>query len=900
MKEKWFSLDIKEIEKKLKTNAASGLSRKAARSRGNRGGGHLFYIPFRSPWHLFLELFTDVSLVLLLLGAVFALFFGKEEYFEGIPLVAVIVCNLIFCGIMYLRSQRMMESLSSFFYPMARVIRSGRLFHTDSRNVVVGDVILLEPGDVLCCDARLVSSDKLHVKMRVKKDKYIELDKNADTVVDEREQRAWCMPNMVHAGSIIEKGNARAIVTAQGKYTYLGAMTGGIALPMSDEPPVLLKRMRKQFFTVNIAMLIAVFPFTVLSLLFGKMLSVGDSPLSVAFLCGLSVAATVMSQLICTLFKLYYTDKIRKLLLGRNASVIKSVEAFDKLASADYIFMTDGCAVTDGILHFERAVCAEGELRNYQRLNKTAITFAEYAYIYHATATQMLTTGAGRTEAHFYGIREFIEKSRIDVGALKIRCAVSSYSSGNMTTISERVCFTDKGETKFLNVSHSKGSIKNCRFIMLGGVKQPFSTDGIRELEKRVDKYEAAGLTPIFFTVASNVTMSDECFIGMIVLKEGIDESLEKNIFQLAHYGCKVISFVSPNAMPKIPAVMLGNGVTAKNTFIINKLPITYNFGKISAYSGFGSEDIGRLIDFAHSKHKSVVVIGFSEGAADIADKADGFITASAINPKISGYLDEEITTTEISGQYGGVTCPQTVKEKADCIISRPSDGRGGLAAIIEVFGGIREVRRNISDYLRYMLSSNIICVLMVALPMLFGNAILDARHIMLCAFVFNMFTFFTFMLRKQGAVRRNKKDYCSLCSVTDYFKGDLAIVIPSAAASLWAILSPLLLDLIIGGYDYKQEFLFIPLVLLHIAASVMVQYGDDWSKLKYVYKNVLLLVEIGIAVLITAFAFAFVGFGGMLGFSDGFMEMPYFILSFTPIPIYVLLFIWLNQIKRN
>ena len=83
MNEKWFKLSIEDIEKKLKTNAASGLSPRAARSRGSKSAGQLFYLPRKSFWRMFLDIISDFALVILVLGAAFSLFFEIEEYIKG-------------------------------------------------------------------------------------------------------------------------------------------------------------------------------------------------------------------------------------------------------------------------------------------------------------------------------------------------------------------------------------------------------------------------------------------------------------------------------------------------------------------------------------------------------------------------------------------------------------------------------------------------------------------------------------------------------------------------------------------------------------------------------------------------------------------------------------------------
>ena len=139
-----------------------------------------------------------------------------------------------------------MESLSALFLPTARVIRGGKLYILDYKDVVVGDVIMIEKGDIIGVDARLVYSDNLKVKMRVDKKSEKELAKYANGAVNPEELYAENMVNMIHAGSVVQEGNGRAVVIATGSYTYLGSMVGGLSQGTDDELPDTLKILQKK------------------------------------------------------------------------------------------------------------------------------------------------------------------------------------------------------------------------------------------------------------------------------------------------------------------------------------------------------------------------------------------------------------------------------------------------------------------------------------------------------------------------------------------------------------------------------------------------------------------------------------------------------------------------------
>ena len=896
MNEKWFALDVKQIERKLKTNAASGLTRKAARSRGIKNSGHLLYVPRRAPWRLVLDIFSDFSLIILLLGAVFSLFFEAEERIRGIVVLVLALCNLGFCLIVYFRSRRMMESLTSFFYPTARVIRNGRLHHMDFRYVVVGDVLLLEKGDVLCCDVRLVTSESLKVKMRLDKERFVDLDKDAEAVVSAAENRASRMDNMVHGGSVIESGSARAIVTAVGKYTYLGAMTGGIPLPYSDRSSDLLKKIKKHFSKINFAMLIAVIPFSVISLLFGNLIVGRDSFLSAAFLTALAIASTAMSQLICTMFEIFYTNKVRKLVTGTDPIVFKSIDSFDKIKNTDYIFLLDGCALTDGRMHFASAASSEGEIRNFNSLNRTAVSFAEYVHLYHIAATTSLTTGISGSGDYLDGVGEFVEKSCVDANALKIRCTVMSYTPGNMHDVPETISFLDQGIRFELSVSRTISPLYKCKSAMFGGEWCNLSAEGIRNFERMWKRYESEGMIPLLFTVSSeHNSYSSTCFLGIVALKDGVDENLDRNLSRLKTLGCNVISFVGSDNAPKIPSSLTRNCVS-KAMFVQSRLPITYKFGTINAYSGLNESDIIDLISFAHSHGKSVTVVGFTQSALKIAERADNFVSCSSVSPRISGYLDEEIYTAEVVGQRGSSNCSYAMKEKCNCILPRPKKGRGGLASLVSAICDIRTVYNNISDCIRYLIATQIISIVIVGIPMLFGDAVLDAQHVILGAFTFGMISLFAFIMRKNLAFVKPRKNYCDAKRIKDYFVGDKAIIISGIASSLCAVSLPWIINLFDGKYDiYKTEVLFTSYILLYVTAFVAVYYGNNFNKIKNIYRNIFVIVEMVFAIIFLLACFLWNGLGFLFGIVNV-MPLQYFMIAILPVIVYVLLFTLFNR----
>ena len=893
MNEKWFELSVDQIEKKLKTNAASGLSRKAARSRVNVAAGEVFIVPKKNPLRLLGELWSDFALILLFFAAVIALFF--EEYQTGLTVLLLLLFLLVASFFLYYRSSRTVESLSSFFYPTARVIRGGKLFYVDFRSVVPGDVLLIEAGDILCCDARLVTSDGLRVQMRVNRERYMPLEKKASAFVRAGENRAYEMANMLHAGSIVTEGSGRAIVTAVGKYTYLGAMTGGIVLPVKKGVPETVVSLRKNCSKINMISLLAVLPLSLVSLLFSYN-NGGTILLSSAFLTALALAATTMSQLFCTLGTLFYTTWIRRIAMQSNGVVIRSVESLETLADIDYLFMLDGCVLTDGLLHFHSAYVSDGEIRNFDVPNESIKCLAELVSMYHDASTRTLTTGISGAGSYLRGMEEFLSQSKVDRGALRIRCSTISYASGNMTDTPERLDYTDRGERYNLRVSRNSRILEQCRTVLLGNQTQRLSEEGRHELERVLSQGAEEHLSPLIFARATG-NEDSLCFVGVLMLREGTDSRWAESLRRLDRCGCKVIAFSKVRTnVPNIPAHLTQSPCVFKHQFAQHNAPLTHGFGRFRTYVGFDDADISVLLRYAREQGKRIALVGFGEQAAELAPLADALITCAPTHTRTSGYLDEEIQTVDRLGQPSALCCPQTVKQNADCLVSRPIGGMGGLSSIASAISQIKNARLHFSAFLRYLICTQIIKILAIAVPMLFGNSILDARHIMLYSGMLDLIALLGSLY--EPAIRRDRirKDYCSARSLRDYFTGDSPMMVATLVSCASLILPELFGAFAVGGhYHEKVEVMFLSLLLLQMCASVLIKYGTVLSSLKNIWKDRFLVLQVLLAFVFSLLCFVWTDFGNLFDI-ELFPSLAYALLIPVPSILFVAVFVLMTK----
>ncbi|MBE6534273.1 MAG: cation-transporting P-type ATPase, partial [Ruminococcaceae bacterium] len=887
--EKWFALSVKQTEAKLKTNAATGLSRKAARSRALNDNGKLFYTKTKRPYRMLLDILSDFALILLLITIVASIVFDEGQ--SPAVVLALAVFSIIISFFYYYRAQRSMESMNTLFRPTAKVIRNGKLYKIDFDNVVVGDVLLLEKGDIIACDARIVTSNSLKVMMRVDKEKYELLEKNAEWAINPNEKNPKEFRNILHAGSVIEEGSARVIAVATGRYTYLGALTGGIAEPYSDNVPAELKKLRKYCSKISMLSMICVLPFCIISLLFGH-LSDGEVTLSSAFLTALAITVSTMSQLVCTHFKIFFVSKIKKLLNAESPVAIRTTGAFDKLADIKYLFLLDGASLTDGILHFDRAYTAEGEINKFDSPTQTTKELFEYAYMYRSSDASMLSVGTREPERFAKGLDEFLGLYKLDTEALKIRRPVKSYVIGNADGDSDKVFYAQDGRGMVLSVSFTPDVISQCAYVHVGGQFKRLNSMGIDRFRHEWTRYSSQGKKVLIFTVStmeSGDSSAQRCFIGMIVLREGVDKSAAQGIASLQKSGIKVVSFVggNPNA-PAIP-VEAQIGLSAdKSDFLNGKVDITYKFGDVSTYYGLNEKDVEALVDYAHSKGESVGVVGFSDYAQNVIEKSDVFVSCSDIRFNKGKKFYEELKNLELSGTNTSASCIQTIKAESDILIQRPSFGKGGLSSLAYAAMQIGVACRNLSVFFKYLLGVWVARICISAVPMSLGIQTLDARHLLLFGFVLDFFALHMFATDSSGIPDRLKSEDFRIKDLKTQIVSNGGFFISVIIASLSVIILPRLIGMIeyFGKFECITEYSFIAAIWLQIGILYYVRYASV-SKLTRIFKN-----KYFIGILIGAVVFTVMAlWSNSIGLLFGFEKTPilYFALSFMHLLLFAL-----------
>ena len=214
------SISIKDVEINLKTDTLSGLTDKEVKLRSKKGKNEIEKKKKESIFIKFIKQFKDALILILLGAAILSVIVNKDEWIDSVVILFVVLLNACLGVIQEERAERALDAIANLSSPKAKVIRNGRRYLVDAKDIVVGDIIEFEAGDLIPADARLLEVNNLKVDESALTGESETINKRAievsiDTPLAER-------INMVYSTSVVTNGFGSAIVCAIGMDTEVG------------------------------------------------------------------------------------------------------------------------------------------------------------------------------------------------------------------------------------------------------------------------------------------------------------------------------------------------------------------------------------------------------------------------------------------------------------------------------------------------------------------------------------------------------------------------------------------------------------------------------------------------------------------------------------------------------
>ncbi|KYH36677.1 MAG: ATPase [Candidatus Bathyarchaeota archaeon B24] len=346
MEKHWHSLEIKEVYAKL-GSSPRGLSSEEAEERLSKYGfNELREVRRISALQIFINQFKSLFVLILIFAAVvsalISISHGSEEFADAIVIAAIVVINAVVGFIQEYRSEKALEAMKRLTAPKARVLRDGEVQNIPARLVVPGDIVLLEEGDRIPADCRLIEASELRTDEAVLTGESTPVEKT--TMVLDPETPLHDRRNMVFMGTHVVSGRGRGIVVATGMNTEFGKIAEQVQTIEFEEPPLKVKLDK---FARRMAYLIAALCIAI----FGLEVFRGD-PLIESFMIAVALAVSAVPEGLPAITTITLALGAKEM-AGRNA-IVRRLASVETLGSTTFICSDKTGTLTRGEMTVRR------------------------------------------------------------------------------------------------------------------------------------------------------------------------------------------------------------------------------------------------------------------------------------------------------------------------------------------------------------------------------------------------------------------------------------------------------------------------------------------------------------------------------------------------------------------
>lgn len=683
MKE-WYQMREDEVLEALGSDANGLSSEKAEALLKAHGENVLRETKKKSVWRVFAEQFADLLVIILIIAAIISMISGNVE--STIVIFAVITMNAILGTVQHEKAEKSLASLKTLSAPTAKVLRGGVKGEIPSAQVVKGDILLLEAGDMVTADGRILESYSLQVNESSLTGESTNVEKK--TVVLEGEKALGDRINMVYSGSLVTGGRAVVLVTATGMETEIGKIAALMNATKEKRTPL---QVSLDKFGSQLAIVIMIISAVVFVLSLYRKMPVLDS---LMFAVALAVAAIpeALSSIV-TIVQAMGTQK-----MAREHAIIKDLKAVESLGCVSVI-----CSDKTGTLTQNKMTVQQVYI-NHQTMEADALDLKQQSHRY-LLYDAILTNDSAIVEGQSIG--DPTEVALLEMGRkADIKEDILKEMMPRMEEIpfdSDRKLMSTKYRLHGVPTILVKGALdillKRTDRIRIGDEIRPITEQDVKEILDKNQAFSEQGLRVLAFAYKEaqanqQLTLDEEdhlIFIGLVSMIDPPREESREAVSEAKRAGIRPVMITGDH---KITATAIaeqigifGEGdmaVTGPELDEMSDVELDENIEKISVYARVSPENKIRIVDAWQRKGAVTAMTGDGVNDAPALKKADIGVAMG-------------ITGTEVS------------KDAASMILTDDN-----FATIIKAVANGRNVYRNIKNAVKFLLSGNMAGIMAV------------------------------------------------------------------------------------------------------------------------------------------------------------------------------------------
>ena len=701
MKQYYLQTKAKVLEE-LKTGSGGLSSQQAKDNLTKYGKNALIEGKKKTTLQVFLEQFKDLMVIILIIAAVISAFTGELE--STLVIIAVLILNAILGTVQHIKAEKSLESLKSLSSPSAKVLRDGKKIEIDSKDVVPGDIMLLEAGDMVTADGRILENFSLQVNESSLTGESTNIDK-ADVEFD-HEMPLGDRINMVYSSSLVTYGRANVVVTATGMNTEIGKIASLINETKERRTPLQISLDK---FSSKLATAILIICAIVLGLQIWR-----GQPIMDALLFAVALAVAAIPEALSSIVTIVQAMGTQK--MAKENAIIKNLAAVESLGSVSVICSDKTGTLTQNKMTVQDIYIGGKTLKpNQLDLDNQLHRYLLYDAVLNNDSS--LVDGKGIGDPTEYALLEMYRQvPGIDLGDKGL--GLTEEDLRGLLTRKQEVPFDS--DRKLMSTKHLihtvptifvKGAIDvlldRCVNIRLDDEVRPITEEDKKQILAQNQHFSENGLRVLTFAYKESdedLTPETENGFTFIGLVSEMDPPREESIAAVARAKKAGIRTVMITGDHKVTAVAIAkkigifnDGDLAVTGLELDKMSdeeLEQKIEKISVYARVSPENKIRIVNAWQKKDHIVSMTGDGVNDAPALKKADIGVAMG-------------ITGTEVS------------KDAASMILADDN-----FATIIKAVANGRTVFENIKNAIMYLLSGNLSAIITVLFASIGGFSV--------------------------------------------------------------------------------------------------------------------------------------------------------------------------------